>query len=446
MAFGAVFYGGLLHWVPFTLDGIVPLGLLSGTLLLAILTGIGGLQGLALQKVLARTGPIVALPLVWGGTEFLLAHAGPLAMPWTPMGLALAPAPRLAAPAEWVGVRGVGIWIALVNGGAVLFLRRVLEEGWTPLRAAPGLLVLLATVGGSALWGAAREATLPVRATGSVLATQFEIPRDELLDREARDRAARSALRRVVEAAEVGRAGHDISFALLPEAPFGSSWEEGADESFREAAAALNLVVLAGSHRREGDALRNSVFLVHPQGDVRPVHDKVKLVPLAEWPGLEAGRGLGGLRVGGVTAGVLICSEAAFDREARRLAAGGAELLLHVTNDGWFRPRLFGLGSAAHSQHRAHLVLRAVESRVGAVRSAVGGELLLVSPAGRILHSRRPGTDHAQVLHPVTSTVTTGFVRVGDLSGWACAILLLIAALGRRGVNPSSTTFWAGEG
>jgi len=48
---------------------------------------------------------------------------------------------------------------------------------------------------------------------------------------------------------------------------------------------------------------------------------------------------------GGNTFGVFICYEAIFPGEVRRFTAGGAQLLINISNDGWFGR------SAAAEQH-----------------------------------------------------------------------------------------------
>src|SRR6266851_3868189 len=59
----------------------------------------------------------------------------------------------------------------------------------------------------------------------------------------------------------------------------------------------------------------------------------------------------------GNTFGVFICYEAIFPGEVRRFAAGGAQLLINISNDGWFGR------SAAAEQHLRIARVRAVENR-----------------------------------------------------------------------------------
>jgi apolipoprotein N-acyltransferase len=68
-----------------------------------------------------------------------------------------------------------------------------------------------------------------------------------------------------------------------------------------------------------------------------------------------------------VVLGPLICYEDIYPELARRSAAGGSNVLLVLTNNGWF-----GQGGAAY-QHAAHSVLRAVETRKPVIRCGNAG-------------------------------------------------------------------------
>ncbi len=195
----------------------------------------------------------------------------------------------------------------------------------------------------------------------------------------------------------------------------------------------LGMPLLVGAHVPEAASggtapgpLRNAALLVVPDGSARMVHAKVRLVPGVERPGLSSGPGGGVLRIADLRMALAICFESAFGGDIRRLRREGAELLVNPTNDGWFRPRLGGAGTAAHAQHRAHLILRSVENRMGAVRSSLGGELLAIGPDGRVVTLRPVGAESLTPMRVSTSTTMTAYTRYGDLVGLACLLLLLL--------------------
>ena len=198
--FAGVFYGLALHWVPFTLHGMMPLGALLGLLFLAVLTLTGGVQSVALGRLLAAgRSPVLALPAVWAAAEGLLARAGPLAMPWTPLGLSLATEPALATGAEWGGVSMLTLWIGLVNGALVgCFLE--------PPGRRRRLRYLLAALlfSGPAFAGALRMRSLPMEDGPPVWVAAFPMVRAELLDPGRRELRAGESLSRISSALRAG--------------------------------------------------------------------------------------------------------------------------------------------------------------------------------------------------------------------------------------------------
>ncbi|MFH1868061.1 MAG: apolipoprotein N-acyltransferase, partial [Candidatus Omnitrophota bacterium] len=76
--------------------------------------------------------------------------------------------------------------------------------------------------------------------------------------------------------------------------------------------------------------------------------------------------------------GVLICFEDIFPGMVRRFVKNGADLMVNITNDAWFKRT-----SAAY-QHAANSVFRAVENRRPFVRSANTGLSCFINRAGRI--------------------------------------------------------------
>jgi apolipoprotein N-acyltransferase len=483
--FGALFFGLLLHWIPFTLRGMIPLGLLSGGVALLLLTGTAGIQGVLLHTLLVRRRipPLLALPIVWAGSEYLLAHAGPLAFPWTPLALGFASVPDLASISEIAGIQGVTVWVTAVNGAvAGIFLGRsgsdrhlapyhasLRPSSRTPLPPSRNLLPHTARAVALAIllvlpaaWGVFRTRTLPVHELPEILLVQLEVPRDQLLDRSRRGAAVQSGLARAIGEERAlqtdGSRGLRVRaaplFALLPEAPFGAPLDWIMERSLGMSSTALGAPLILGMHLPEewsetglpfsgppegwtpsqpGSQMsepvghqRNAVLFLSPGEPLRLLHTKSRLVPGVETSGLASGPRGGVFELRGLRTGILICFEVAFPSEGRRLRNAGAELLLNPSNDGWFAPRFGGWRSAAHAQHRAHLVLRAIESRMGAARSSLGGEALLIDPTGEVTANLPAGEEGFVQVRPRTSSLKTGFVRFGDLAGVGTALLLLV--------------------
>jgi len=109
--------------------------------------------------------------------------------------------------------------------------------------------------------------------------------------------------------------------------------------------------------------------------------------------------------------GILICYESAFEDVTRRYRRNGADFVANITNDAWFG------NTAAPYQHAAHLVMRAIENRVGIARAANTGISEFVDPLGRVSHATRLG-ERTMVSGAVrTSNVRTFYTTMGDWVG-----------------------------
>jgi apolipoprotein N-acyltransferase len=144
-------------------------------------------------------------------------------------------------------------------------------------------------------------------------------------------------------------------------------------------------------------------------------------------PGTDASTGtVDGHRIGG-----FICYEAIFPALVRRFAAGGAELLVNVTNDAWY-----GTTSAPH-QHLAMAAFRAIENRRYLVRAANTGITAVVDPRGRVLEPTRLFDTTVLVREVPFVAETTFYTRHGNLFAQACAAMAL--ALVAATFRPPST-------
>lgn len=190
-------------------------------------------------------------------------------------------------------------------------------------------------------------------------------------------------------------------------------------------------------------AAYNSAILVDPQGQRVFTYDKVHLVPFGEYEPFplihhvvaNISTEVGGFRKGnkyavgrlrdGHTFGVFICYEAIYAGEVRRFAANGAQLLVNISNDGWF-------GRSAAAEQHLHMVrVRAVENRRWIVRATNNGFTASIDPYGRMMQPLPPDVRAAADLPYDFRTDETIYTRFGDWFAWLCgivsAILLLIS-------------------
>lgn len=177
---------------------------------------------------------------------------------------------------------------------------------------------------------------------------------------------------------------------------------------------APNTTLITGAVRAEslgegrGAIFFNAIQAMGPGGVILDTYDKVHLVPFGEYlpfrrlldavglrqfvhvpGGFEAGAGRRLIQAPGFPpAAPLICYEAIFPG-AVLLASRTqrAEVLLNVTNDGWFGD------TPGPRQHFAQARLRAIEEGLPLVRAANTGVSAIVDPYGRVLESLPVGVE-----------------------------------------------------
>ena len=142
------------------------------------------------------------------------------------------------------------------------------------------------------------------------------------------------------------------------------------------------------------------------------------------------------LEAGSSKLGVFICYESIFPDEIRRLAANGAQVLVNISNDGWYGD------SGAYAQHLKQARMRAVENNRWLLRSTNTGVTASIDPYGRVVSSIPRKVRTALQANYSLSNVTTFYTRRGDWFAYLCAIIYLVGLLlhfiFRRGIEPSS--------
>lgn len=219
--------------------------------------------------------------------------------------------------------------------------------------------------------------------------------------------------------------------------------------------------VLFGAFGYEGDlrgafSYYNSAFLMGPSGLADYRYDKRYLVPFVErvpflppewfgamqyFGGYGVGQGWPLAEVEGTAYGVLICYESSYAEASRSFRREGADVLLNITNDAWYGREPLYARTTALWQHPAHMVMRAIENRVGVARAANTGISLFIDPVGRVYNRTALFEADIRVDTVQTTDILTFYTRFGDLvgNGSAVAALLLLVAsfrLGRR-LDPS---------
>ena len=126
--------------------------------------------------------------------------------------------------------------------------------------------------------------------------------------------------------------------------------------------------------------------------------------------------------------GVFICYESVFADEVRHFAQLGAEVLVNISDDGWYGD------TSAPWQHLNMARMRAIENRRWILRDTNNGITAVIDPYGRVRQSiPRHQTDALPAGYAFRSDVTF-YTAHGDIFGWLCVLLssIVIAWSGRK--------------
>ena len=111
---------------------------------------------------------------------------------------------------------------------------------------------------------------------------------------------------------------------------------------------------------------------------------------------------------------VFICYEAIYAAEVRAFVDRGAQLLINISNDGWF-----GTSDAAE-QHLRMARVRAVENRRWLVRDTNSGITASIDPYGNVTRvMRRDIRDSADLPYDFRTDKTL-YTRLNDWFAWLC--------------------------
>lgn len=426
--FGGLAAGFHLWWLWFL---IVPIETVTRVLLnigVALLFAYLGLYT-AVFAVLVRRIGLWSAPLVWPVLEYARTQLQ-IAFPWDLLGYSLTPYVSLIQPASLGGVFLVSGWIVLIN----LLVYRLLRR---PRRVVSAVLLILAFAGPLLqYWLRLRPKDHGVR----VAVVQPNVSPFDKGDLNSRERIL-DDLVGLTRAAASSRP----KLAIYPETAtlLDVTKSTAIGPRLRSAADSLGLEIFTGTplYDDSNKTWHNGAVLIRPR-EWPPAqrYYKMRLVPFSEkipyvdeLPLLRRILGTADMgnwsrgtsptlfRWSGGTLGCLICYEAIFPAPARTYAIQGADLLVNVTNDGWF-----GRLPGAH-QHKEMSFMRTVETGLPLVRCANNGVSAVVDPYGQVL--ARTGFFDQEVLisHVPRPAAATPYRRSGD---WFVAIAAAITLVG----------------
>jgi apolipoprotein N-acyltransferase len=414
---GFIFWIGVCYWIRPVLAAygglnapLAWLALILFALAKAIHTAVFAWVG---GYVITRRWALPAVAAIWAGIE--RTH-GPFGFAWLTLGNAASEMSLPLRLAPFTGVYGISFVFAMLACGLALLLLRQPRGHLVPLLALPLLFLL---------------PEMPPVNPGQSAAAMVQPNLREDSPPDLQRLLNRSAL------ATIG--GADL--IAWPEAPVGFYWDR--DPVFRHELSGLArqtaTPVLAGvvTHDTKGGPL-NSAVLVGANGEEIGRYSKTFLVPFGEFvPPLfgwiqkistEAGDFTPGpgprtLNMNARKLGVFICYEAAFPHLVRQFSALGADVLVNLSNDGWF------FETSAREQHLLLARMRAAENRRWLLRVTNNGISASLDPAGRVIKALPEFREISGRL-PFDSVMSMTLYAVhGDIFAWsALGVGLALAA------------------
>jgi apolipoprotein N-acyltransferase len=416
-------------------------------LLLALVAGskVGASKTAASGASIRRT--LVTAPFLWVAVE--LARTRITAFPWELLGYAQTGNFALTRIATFTGVYGLSFEIMLVNSVFAAAFLAAKERRKRLLVAACAAVVILQ----AGRW----LAPPPVVADHTALLVQPDIPiqTGEIWTKDYFEGTLRD-LTAISLHTSGEKAGQRYDLIVWPESPSpfytndplfrdavselarqSGSWVVAGSIGITPAMhASMNATMNSGgeSSGGQGSQIFNSAALVSPQGEWVGRYDKVHLVPFGEYlPFPQVFAFAGGLTkevgefqrgasrtpldAGGQRLGMFICYESIFPDEVRQGPLQGAQVLVNISNDGWYGD------SGAWKQHLQQTQMRAIENERWLLAATNTGMTASVDPYGRIVTATERKIRTVLAAPYALGSSTSFYTRHGDWFAYLCAII-----------------------
>jgi apolipoprotein N-acyltransferase len=208
------------------------------------------------------------------------------------------------------------------------------------------------------------------------------------------------------------------------------------------------LGIVPDARVERGGYLYDSAALFSPGETSSGRYDKIHLVPWGEYipfkrffsfankltagvGDMDPGTERSVLRHDDHVYGIFICYESIFGDEVRQFVKNGAEVLVNISDDGWYGD------SGAAWQHLNMVRMRAIENHRWILRSTNTGITSTISPSGRVVASM-PRKIRSAINVPFGyERDVTFYTQHGDVFAYLCALVAVgMLAFGfKRAVN-----------
>ncbi|MGA7275783.1 MAG: apolipoprotein N-acyltransferase [Candidatus Udaeobacter sp.] len=375
---------------------------------------------------------------------------------WNGLGVALHDTWPLIQIAEFTGVAGLSFMVAFANVILVTTAYRLVLEARThTTRPHFDLTLTMAAIVGVLTFGLRSSQVSPPTEPLRVAAVQSNVPQNQKFDPQFTAKIF-DKFRRLSEIALRSNPPPDLLIWPESSMPGPVLIEPESNKFVMDLAASGESDLLLGTIDEENRDFYNAALLISDGGERVQVYRKVHLVPFGEYvpgrnrvpllarivgdqvPGdFSAGREytVFSLTNSDVEVAPLICFEDTIGELVRQFVLPtetnpGANLLVDITNDGWF------LHSAGSHQHLANAIFRCVETRRPMVRAANTGVTCFINQSGRITQVLREESGSTFTEGVLTGEIKvptehdlTFYTRHGELFAKVCAAITVLAML-----------------
>jgi apolipoprotein N-acyltransferase len=470
---GFLWYMGNCYWVRDTMARYGDMPPFAPTLLLigysAVLGLYLGVFGWAVVLIRRTSGStriaLAAAPVLWTALELVAARF--TSVPWDQLGYSQVDNTLVNQLAPWTGVYGISFVLvaanALIAGGLALDCRRVHRFSDRQMAGVAG--VVLMCCGGI---GVTIPAERPVPTAMAVLIQpNLDVGNESRWNKpgewdehmaEFQKLASERCKGYIAGIPQTGAPMGEVSCTPDETHPVLIAWPESPapfdesdprfQDSLRMIAKTVHAPIVTGGigwtlnqQDNEWDYF-NSAIVLGANGEKVGRYDKIHLVPFGEYIPFQnllsfahkltgrvskftRGTDRKVFRLPTVTGGahrygIFICYEAVFADEVRHFAQLGAEVLVNISDDGWY-----GDTSAAW-QHLNMARMRAIENRRWILRDTNTGVTCVIDPNGVVRQSiPRHAVDALPAEFDFRDDITF-YTEHGDVFGWVCAILAAV--------------------
>jgi apolipoprotein N-acyltransferase len=468
---GFLWYMGSCYWVRYTMMHYGDIPPLAPTLLLigcSMVLGLYfGLFGLGLALVRRATGStrlaLAFAPILWAALDLAAAHI--TSVPWDQLGYSQIDNALVNRLAPWTGVYGISFVLVAVNallaGGLLLGSesKRRLAGRWA--WAGCGALLLILGFCGVFVPPPRPDPT----ATAVLIQPNLDVGSANNWQGTVWDRHIAEFIQLAEEQcktyiAGIPQTGAPVGEIICPPytthpdlvvwpespAPFDQS-DPRFQSALEDIAGTVHAPLVVGGigwdHDNSAHEWRyyNAAIIADADGQIIGRYDKIHLVPFGEYIPFQnlirfahklTGRvstfSRGSVRKsflldtqngGSHRYGIFICYEAVFAAEVRQFARLGAEVLVNISDDGWYGD------TSAPWQHLNMARMRAIENRRWLLRDTNTGITAVIDPYGRVRQSiPRHQTDALPAEFAFRNDITF-YTAHGDVFAWLCVLLSL---------------------